>query len=152
MKADDLAKEFVRVFAAAIDLFPTADVQIRSAHSTDDLRRPQIIFDATLTPLDGAGRYLSYTLMITPESNAADEETQAIAHDELVSRVQQKLFGTSAGNMNAAKVAFEIALNAGGIFESRNYDMPPEPIDPTIESNRFRTPMTIKGMVKVISG
>src|SRR5689334_12573164 len=99
MKALDLASEFRRILTA-LSAFNGTD--LRLSQDDDDQTFPAIIIECEVTPLDSAGRCLSYFAKFSAQTHSADEEASVAsdaAHAERVSLLQRTFFGATANDL-----------------------------------------------------
>lgn len=147
MSAGLLAEEWQRIFAAD----PAFDGLAKLTElDTEFLTLPALEFNVAVTPLDGIGRVLSYALDLIVHTHSSEPAvapaTPESLHDARVSSLRNKLFGATAAGRDAAKAAITAAMLAGGKFSLRNYDAPPEDIDPASAQMRFSTAVHIRGV------
>lgn len=152
MKAELLASEFTRIFTADAAF---ANVLKREEQSIAllpqavlDFQGTRLVFEVRVTPLDAAGRILSYALGVVVESSASD--VTGSDHAAWAALVQKKFFGAQASDLATTKAAMAAAMSAGGKFTLRNFDCgAAETIDPTVENGKFRTVVPVHGIALV---
>ena len=162
MNAQELAREFVRIFAADGAAFPSEAVNLRAEQNAEEMpdeasgpqqiRPHTFVFDVSATPIDAGGTVLRYALNLAVETDPdkiAAPADAAAAHSAWVRKVRIKFFGERPQDLAAARDNIEAAMLAGEKFSLRGYDAGNDALDPAVENSLFRTVFPVRGLAVV---